>query len=237
MCIRDSIGVAMGNGAAATKAVAQLVLLDGQFSRLPTVLAEGRRVIGNIERVASLFVAKNAYAFMLILLVSIAGLAYPFSPRNFTLISAVTIGIPAFVLALGPNRQRYRPGFLPRVLRFAVPAGIISSLTIFATYLLAEFEDLSRSESQTAATIAALVVALWILAVLSRPYTAWKLILLGAMAGIAAGAMVIPFFSDFFDLTVSLKMLPQALALGAAGAVGVELVARYAARWAATHQG
>ena len=99
LALKDAdIGVAMGNGAPATRAAAQLVLLDGQFSRLPNVLAEGRRVIGNIERVASLFISKNTYAFLLILLVSIAGLPYPFAPRHLTLISAVTIGIPAFAL-------------------------------------------------------------------------------------------------------------------------------------------
>ena len=89
------------------------MLLDGRFSRLPVVLGEGRRVIGNIERVASLFVTKNAYSFLLVLLVTVAGLPYPFLPRHLTLISAVTIGIPAFVLALGPNPARYRPGFAP----------------------------------------------------------------------------------------------------------------------------
>jgi cation-transporting ATPase E len=234
LALKDAdIGVAMGNGAPATRAVAQLVLLDGQFSRLPRVLAEGRRVIGNIERVASLFVAKNAYAFMLILLVSVAGLPYPFRPRHLTLISAVTIGIPAFVLALGPNKARYRPGFLRRVLAFAVPAGIISSLTIFASYLVAELEGLPRDEARTAATIAALVVSLWILAVLARPYEPWKVALIAAMAGIGAAAIVIPQVRELLQLDIPVSMVPQALAIGAVGAGGVELVARNSARWAA----
>jgi cation-transporting ATPase E len=229
LALKDAdIGVAMGNGAPATRAVAQLVLLVGRFSKLPDVLAEGRRVIGNIERVASLFVSKNTYAFLLVLLVSIAGLPYPFLPRHLTLISSVTIGIPAFVLALGPNGERYRPGFLRRVLWFAVPAGAITGLAIFATYALAAFEDLAVDERRTAATIAALVVALWILAVLARPYAPWKLALLAAMAGIAALGIVVPPVRDFFELDVPAAMLPQALAIGAAGAMGVEVVFRRA---------
>ncbi|MCB0970560.1 MAG: hypothetical protein KDA97_03435, partial [Acidimicrobiales bacterium] len=179
-----------------------------------------------------LFVAKNTYAFALILLVGIAGLAYPFSPRNLTLISSVTIGIPAFVLALGPNVRRYRPGFLRRVLTFAVPAGAINSLAIFAAYLAAELEGFERDESRTAATIAALVSALWILSVLARPYRPWKVALVVAMAAIAAGALVIPVARDFFEIDTTPLLVVTSLAIGAAGAVGVEVVARLAPRWA-----
>ncbi|WP_426572880.1 HAD-IC family P-type ATPase [Aquihabitans sp. McL0605] len=232
LALKDAdIGVAMGNGAPATRAAAQLVLLDGQFSRLPTVLAEGRRVIGNIERVASLFISKNTYAFLLILLVSIARLPYPFSPRHLTLISSVTIGIPAFALAFAPNTARYRPGFLRRVLSFAIPAGTISALAIFSSYLLADAENLTKIERQTAATIAALCVSLWILAVLARPYDRWKLALLWAMAGIAVAAIAIPPVRDFFQLSIPTTFLPQALAIGAAGAVGIEITYRVSSRW------
>jgi len=238
LALKDAdIGVAMGNGAPATKAAAQLVLLDGQFSRLPNVLAEGRRVIGNIERVASLFISKNTYSFMLILLVSIAGLPYPFAPRHLTLISFVTIGLPAFCLAFAPNTARYRPGFLRRVLSFAIPAGVISSITIFSAYYLARIEDLSMHERQTAATIAALCVSLWILAVLARPYNRWKLALIWAMAGIAVAAIAIPFVRDFFELDIPTSFLPQALAIGAVGAAGIEVVFRISSRWSDRGQG
>jgi cation-transporting ATPase E len=229
LALKDAdIGVAMGNGAPATRAVAQLVLLDGQFSRLPSVLAEGRRVLANIERVASLFVAKNAYAFALILLVGIASLPYPFAPRQLTFISSVSIGMPAFVLALGPNLARYRPGFLRRVVRFAVPAGFVTALAIFAAYFLAELEGLTRDEARTAATIAALCVTLWILAVLARPYAPWKLVLLAAMGGLSVLAFLIPPVRDLLELQIPFLMLPQALAIGAAGAFGVELIGRRA---------
>jgi cation-transporting ATPase E len=220
----------MGNGAPATRAIAQLVLLDGQFSRMPDVLAEGRRVIGNIERVASLFLVKNVYSLMLVLLVSIAGLPYPFLPRHLTLISALTIGIPAFLLALGPNLARYRPGFLQRVLKFAIPAGVITGLTIFTAYLVARLEGHNPDERRTAATIAALVVALWILTVLARPLRAWKLALVATMAGIAVTAIAIPPVRDAFELSIPGVLLPQVLAIGAVGALGVEAVARWVAR-------
>ncbi len=231
MALKDAdIGVAMGNAAQATKAAAQLVLLDGEFSRMPKVLAEGRRVIGNIERVSSLFVSKNTYSFLLVILVTIVGLPYPFLPRHLTLISSVTIGIPAFFLALGPNPARYRPGFLRRVLNFAVPSGAIVALSVFAAYLLAEFEHANPDERRTAATIAALVVALWILGVLARPVKAWKLALVATMAGIAAAAVAIPPVRDLFELDVPAPILPQALAIGAAGAAAVELIGRRAAQ-------
>lgn len=231
LALKDAdIGVAMGNGAAATRAIAQLVLLDGQFSRMPDVLAEGRRVIGNIERVASLFLAKNVYSLMLVLLVSVAGLPYPFLPRHLTLISALTIGIPAFLLALGPNLTRYRPGFLQRVLKFAVPAGVITGLTIFTAYLVARLEGHNPDERRTAATIAALVVALWILTVLARPLRAWKLALVASMAAIAVAAIAIPPVREAFELSIPGVLLPQVLAIGAVGALGVEAVARWVAR-------
>ena len=141
LALKDAdIGVAMGNGAQATKAVAQLVLLDGRFSHLPNVLAEGRRVIGNVERVANLFVAKNVMSLIAIITAALFTLPFPFLPRHLTLVSAVTIGIPAFFLALGPNKRRYVPGFLKRVLRFAVPAGAVSGTVVFVSYLLARAE-------------------------------------------------------------------------------------------------
>jgi cation-transporting ATPase E len=241
LALKDAdIGVAMGNGAQATRAVAQLVLLDGQFSRLPNVLGEGRRVIGNIERVASLFVTKNMYSLVLALFVSASALIspddvlpYPFLPRHLTLISAVTIGIPAFILALGPNPQRYRPGFLQRVLSFAVPAGITSGAAVFGSYWLARSRDLLSDEQRTAATIAALVVALWVLAVLARPYRVWKIALLVAMGGVATAAVAIPPVQESFKLSIPGSYLPVALAFGAAGAFGVEVIYR----WASSRQG
>ena len=129
LALKDAdIGVAMGSGSAAARAVARFVLLDNDFAVFPSVVAEGRRVIANVERVANLFLTKTFYALFLALVVGVAGLPFPFIPRHFTIISALTIGIPGFFLALAPNERRAEPGFLPRVLRFAIPAGLVAGI-------------------------------------------------------------------------------------------------------------
>ncbi len=122
----------MGSGAPATRAVAQVVLLDGRFANMPSVVAEGRRVIANVERVANLFVTKTFYAMLLAIAIGIARWPYPFLPRHLTIVSSLTIGIPAFFLALAPNRRRYVPGFVKRVLFLAGPAGAVAAAATFA---------------------------------------------------------------------------------------------------------
>ncbi len=247
LALKDAdIGVAMGNGAQATKAVAQLVLLDGRFSHLPSVLAEGRRVIGNVERVANLFVAKNVMSLVAIISAALFTLPFPFLPRHLTLVSAVTIGIPAFFLALGPNKRRYIPGFLRRVLRFAVPSGVVAGLVVLLSYLLARTavgappasECLVRTEGSTsaanvvcwqpssAATVALLVTAFWILVVLSRPFKPWKMLLLAAMVTIAALAFLTPIGQTFFNFSLTPAILWQSLLVGAAGAAAIEVIYR-----------
>ncbi|HEY6635928.1 MAG TPA: HAD-IC family P-type ATPase, partial [Acidimicrobiia bacterium] len=122
------LGIAMGSGSAATRAVGRLVLLDNAFDRLPGVVAEGRRVIANIERVANLFLTKTVYVTVLSIAVGVLQMPFPFYPRHLTLISSLTIGIPAFFLALAPNTTIARPGFVKRVLEFAVPAGVVAAI-------------------------------------------------------------------------------------------------------------
>jgi cation-transporting ATPase E len=141
LALRDAdIGVAMGSGTPASRAVARVVLLDDSWAALPGVVAEGRRVIGNVERVASLFVTKTVYATLLALAVGVAGEPFPFYPRHLTIVSSLTIGIPAFFLALAPNTRRARRGFLHRVLVFAVPAGAITAAATYSGYALASNE-------------------------------------------------------------------------------------------------
>ena len=113
LALKDAdMGIAMGTGSSAARAVAQLVLLDNRFATLPRVLAEGRRVINNIERVANLFITKAAYAVLLTLLIGLAGSPFPFLPRHLTLIGTFSVGVPGFFLALAPNHRLVRPGFL-----------------------------------------------------------------------------------------------------------------------------
>lgn len=175
------IGVAMNSGAAATKAVARLVLLDGKFSHLPSVVAEGRQVIANIERVSMLFLTKTAYATFLAIAFGILLLPFPFLPRQLSVTDGLTIGIPAFFLALLPNAQRYIPGFLRRSLTFAVPAGVSVTLGLAAYARLAANLQIPEAEIRTGSTLILAIIGIWILVVLSRPVTRFKGMVIGAM--------------------------------------------------------
>ena len=136
LALKDAdIGVAMGSGAPATRAVAQIVLLDNRFATLPYVVAEGRRVIGNIERVANLFLTKTVYSVLLALLVGLWRLPFPLQPIHVTMTGWFTIGIPAFLLSLAPNHERARSGFTRRVLALALPSGIVVAVATFVSYL------------------------------------------------------------------------------------------------------
>ncbi|ROO91306.1 cation-transporting ATPase E [Actinocorallia herbida] len=202
LALKDAdLGVAMGSGSGATRAVAKVVLLDDSFATLPHVVAEGRRVLGNIERVANLFLTKTVYSILLSVLVGVVGVRFPFLPRHLTLISALTIGIPAFVLALAPNLERARPGFVPRVLRFAVPAGLALGGATFAGYLLA-IDDPSTEFAQdsTTATFALFLLSLWVLALIARPYTWWRVALVVTMGTAFLVVLAVPGLREFFAL-------------------------------------
>ncbi|NUP51624.1 MAG: HAD-IC family P-type ATPase [Catenulispora sp.] len=201
LALKDAdIGVAMGSGAGATKAVAQIVLLDDRFATLPEVVAEGRRVIGNIERVANLFLVKSVYSFVLVILVGIFQLEYPFLPRHTTLIAALTIGIPAFFLALAPNYERAKPGFVRRVLRFAIPAGLVAGIEVFVAYWVARAESGSLVEAQTTAMVSLFACSLYIVQLVARPIVWWKVVLIGSMAGLFVLVVALPVGRSFFDL-------------------------------------
>ena len=184
------IGVAMGSGAPATKAVAELVLLDNRFATLPGVVAEGRRVTANIERVANLFITKTVWATLLAVAAGVALMPYPFLPRQLTIIDTLAIGVPAFFLALAPNRRRYVPGFVGRVLRFAVPAGLIVAAATFSAYALADARGLPLTQQRTAATLVTLILSLCVLALLAMPLT-WRRIAL-LVAALAAFVLLFP---------------------------------------------
>lgn len=231
LALKDAdIGIAMGNGAAATKAIAELVLLDNQFARMPAVLAEGRRVIANIERVANLFLIKNVYSLFLVLAVTIASMPYPFLPRHMTIISSLTIGIPAFFLALAPNNQRYMPGFLKRVLAFAVPTGAIISGIIFISYLVVDNSGGSAHTVSTVATTAVVMVGMWVLLCLARPLRHWKIGLIATMALAYTALLALPFSRDLLDFELSYSYLALTLGLGFAGICLIETAWRLVQR-------
>ncbi|HEX6329463.1 MAG TPA: HAD-IC family P-type ATPase [Jiangellaceae bacterium] len=219
LALKDAdIGVAMGAGSEATKAVAQIVLMNNNFSSLPSVVAEGRRVIGNIERVAHLFLTKTVYAALLAIVVVITQVPYPFLPRHLTLVSTLSIGVPAFFLALAPNTERARPGFVRRVLRFAVPAGVIAAAATLASYFHARWVyDGDLNAETSAATLTLFIVVLWVLAVIARPYTWWRAGLLAAMAAGFTLVLTVPYLQEFFQLQLSGFRAPW---VGAAIGVG-----------------
>ncbi|MFG2909926.1 HAD-IC family P-type ATPase [Kitasatospora sp. NPDC048286] len=204
LALKDAdIGVAMGTGSDATKAVAQIVLLNDSFASLPSVVAEGRRVIGNIERVASLFLVKTVYSVLLALLVIFTHSPYPFLPRHSTVLSSLTIGIPAFFLALAPNNERARTGFVKRVLRLAIPGGVIAGTGTFVAYTLARTDHATDLKADTSvATLTLFLIAIWVLAIVARPYNWWRLLLIGSMCGAFALVLVVPPLKTFFDLSL-----------------------------------
>ncbi|MDU0348663.1 HAD-IC family P-type ATPase [Actinomyces sp. MRS3W] len=226
LALKDAdLGIAMGNGAPATKAVARLVLLKGEFSALPGVVAQGRRVMANTERIASLFLAKTVYASLIAVVVSLTAIAYPFLPRQLTIVSSLTIGIPAFILALAPNSRRYRAGFLGRVLTLAVPAGLVAGCATLAarTWLVAI--DAAEAQVTTGATLVLISAGLWLLTLTARPLLGWRLGLVVTMAGIAVLGVLVPAVRDFFLLA-----WPTAdtwwviLVVSAAAVAGIEAV-------------
>lgn len=231
MAVKDAdLGIAMGTATAATTAVSRIVLLDNRFDRLPYVLALGRRVIANVERVANVFLAKTVYGILLALVSAALLIPFPFLPRQLSLVSSIAIGIPSFFLALAPNARRYTPGVLRRVLRYSVPTGIIASATVLAAFLpLHAWVPLH--EARTVTTVTLFCVSLWILAVLTRPISPWRLALLIAVAAAMAGMCSIPFTRDFFMMQVTVDAaLGYGVAVGAAGAVLIELFYRWARR-------
>ena len=195
------IGIAMNSGSAATKAVARLVLLDGRFSHLPAVVAEGRRVIANMERVSMVFLTKTAYATTIAILFGILIMEIPFLPRQLSITDGLTIGIPAFFLALLPNTQRYIPGFLRRSLSFAIPAGLVVGLALTAFSRIAGGEwGVPIEEVRTGSTVIVGILGIWVLALISLPLTWIKTGILVAMVGGLVLVLNVPFVATFFEL-------------------------------------
>ena len=219
------VGIAMGSGSAATRAVAQLVLLDSAFTAVPDVIGEGRRVIANMERVANLFLTKTVYATALALAVGFARLPFPFLPRHLTLVSTLTIGVPAFVLALAPNARRARSHFVGRVARFAIPTGLVAAAATYLTYLVARDDAAtSLTGARTLCTIVLSAIALWVLALVARTGSFNARWLVPTMATGLVIALAIPTFRRFFALSVPRPLLLLAGA-GVAAVAGVAMEA------------
>ena len=225
LALKDAnLGIAMGSGSAASRSAADLVLTDNAFATLPVVVNEGRKVINNVERVANLFVTKAVYAVLLTILVGVVGSPFPFLPRQLTLIGTFSIGLPGFFLALAPEADRVRAGFLPRVLRFSLPAGIAAGAATFAAYEFARrTTDIGIDEARTLATITLLSIGLVVLLVASRPLKAWKLLLVAAMAGGYTLVFFVSSLRRFFELE-TMGGVTWMIAAVASAAAGVLIV-------------
>ncbi|MFJ9629180.1 HAD-IC family P-type ATPase [Streptomyces sp. NPDC101175] len=231
LALKDAdIGVSMGSGSEATRAVAQIVLLDNSFATLPSVVAEGRRVIGNITRVATLFLVKTVYSVLLAVLVVCWRVEYPFLPRHLTLLSTLTIGVPAFFLALAPNTERARPHFVRRVMRYSIPGGVIAAVATFVTYLIARHYYTGKGSlgaETSAATLTLFLISMWVLAIIARPYTWWRITLVASMGAAFVVVLVVPWLQHFFALKlVGVTMPWVAVGIAAVAAVALELVWR-----------
>ena len=195
------LGIAMGSGSQSSRSVARIVLLDSSFAAVPQVLAEGRRVIANIERVGNLFVTKTVYAALLAIVVAISGVPFPFFPRHLTVVTTFTIGVPGFFLALASNAPRASPGFVRRVLRFTVPAGVTAATATFTAYAIARAAPSTTIvQSRTAAMLALLAMGFWVLMLIARPLNVPRIVLLSAMVGGAGLTFVVPAARRVFSL-------------------------------------
>ncbi|MFG2120827.1 HAD-IC family P-type ATPase [Streptomyces sp. NPDC048710] len=235
LALKDAdIGVSMGSGSEATRAVAQIVLLNNSFSTLPSVVAEGRRVIGNITRVASLFLVKTVYSVLLAVLVVCWQVEYPFLPRHLTLLSTLTIGIPAFFLALAPNKERARPHFVRRVMRYSVPGGVVAGAATFVTYLIARhyYTGPGSLDAETsAATLTLFLISMWVLAIIARPYTWWRVALVASMGVAFLFVLVVPALQSFFALKlVGVAMPWTAVAVAVVAAAALEFLWKWVDR-------
>ncbi|OIK26967.1 HAD-IC family P-type ATPase [Streptomyces malaysiense] len=229
LALKDAdIGVAMGSGSEATRAVAQIVLLDNSFASLPSVVGEGRRVIGNITRVATLFLVKTVYSVLLAVLVVCWQVEYPFLPRHLTLLSTLTIGVPAFFLALAPNNERARPHFVRQVMRYSIPGGLVAGVATFVTYLIARhyYTGPGQLAAETsAATLTLFLISMWVLSIIARPYTWWRVTLVASMAVAFLLVLVVPALQDFFAVRlVGLAMPWTAVAVSVVAAAALEFL-------------
>ena len=231
------LGIAMGNAAPATKAVAQVVLVDSKFSHLPDVVARGRQVMANMERVAGLFLVKTVYSALISLGVVLTAIPYPYLPRHITYVGALTIGVPAFVLALAPNTRRYLPGFLKRVVHFALPGGIATGLSVlcaawFLPGIMGWDVDASKADLAALRATSAIILFLmgvFVLARVAQPLNSWRGGLVAFFAAAGVIGMFIPFVANFFALRLPTGRTLVATLIALAGAAVIFFICLFVA--------
>jgi cation-transporting P-type ATPase E len=219
------LGIAQGSGSQMARSIADLVLVKGGFASVPHMIREGRKVLRNLQRVAKLFVAKSALAAFLILTVGLSSESYPFLPRHLTLASAITIGIPAFFLALAPSAGEWRPRrFLRDTAGFAIPAGTAVGLGVVASYLMAtNLVEMSDLRSRTVATTVLVATGLYLVFVLEAANRRRNYVVGGLCVGLFALYLVVlalPGWRDFFELATPDAGIVICAVIGASLAVG-----------------
>jgi cation-transporting ATPase E len=222
------LAIAQGTGTQMARAVSDLVLVAGEFSEVPRMVHEGRQILRNIQRVARLFVTKALFTAFLLVTIAIPTGVFPLLPRQFTLTSSLTIGIPAFLLALAPSSGPWRPeGFLRAIARFSLPAGLAAGIGILSAYLLARYAfDLSLTEARTVTAATVVTAGLAIVIVLEDEPGNRRLAVAALCALMAlAFALVcaIPAGREFFDLATPTGEIVAAWAIGTT--IGLALLA------------
>jgi P-type E1-E2 ATPase len=219
------LSIAQGSGTQMAKAVSDVVLVDGDFASVPRMVAEGRQILRNIRRVTKLFVAKSVFAAFLIVTVGLTPTEYPLLPRHLTVAGALTVGIPAFFLALAPSEGPWRTaGFLRDVGRFAVPAGVAAGLGVLVTYLVClNVFDLGLVQARTAATSTLIVVGLYLVLALEATgarRARWVSLLCGSLLAAYVAFLAVPALRTFFELEAPRAAAVLMIVVGAAVAVG-----------------
>jgi cation-transporting ATPase E len=224
------LAIAQGSGTQMARSVSDLVLVSGEFGEVPPMVGEGRQILRNIQRVARLFVSKAVFTGFLVLVIAIPSGVFPMLPRQFTLTSTFTIGIPAFLLALAPSTGPWRPeGFLRAIARFSIPAGLATGLGILTTYLLARHAfdvDLTQARSATAATVVVSGLAI-VFALEDQPGQRRLVVgaLCVAMGLLFFGACAIPAARDYFEIADPTGGMVGAWLIGSAVAIALLAVA------------
>ena len=227
LALKDAdCSVAMASGSEAASNVAQLVLLDSDFSRMPSVVAEGRRVVNNIERTAALYIVKNIFSMLLAIFSVILMLDYPLEPSQVSLISMFTIGIPSFVLALEPNKDRIQGHFMTNVLLKALPAGLTDFFAVSSLVLFCQVFGVNEEDISTSCTILVAIVGFMILYQIAKPMTAGHRVL---MVGMVAGWLFCMIFvSHLFAIR---DISGQCMMLTAVFTVAAESILRYLSKF------
>ncbi len=213
-----SCSIAMANGSDASRLVAQMVLLDSRFASLKQVLKEGRRVINNIERVASLYLVKIIYTILLVSFFTLTLRPYPYVPIQLTLMNALTIGIPSFVFAVMPNGAKVKPHFAYRLLRNVLPGGLMIAVVVIGSYWLSSKLKLSLTDARSFAVFITGIVQFQFLIFINQPLTKFKALMYIPLISLFALAFFSPPLSTFFKLTIPTMpvfILSAILALGA----------------------